>query len=110
MRKQTTQPSPADMHAGVVTRHRLFTWVLAVPLVAACAASTPSAPLGVLAPPAAHAAHAAGVTTPAVGQSVWVKVAVATLWTSPAAPRQVDAKAISAPVDIRGWLAAMSTS
>jgi cell wall-associated NlpC family hydrolase len=39
-----------------------------------------------------------------------VNVAVATLWTSPSAPRRVDAKALSAPVDIRGWLAAMSTA
>lgn len=39
-----------------------------------------------------------------------MKVSVATLWTSPSAPRRVDAKALSAPVDIRGWLAAMSTA
>lgn len=46
-----------------------------------------------------------GVT---VGSRVWVNVAVATLWTSPTAPRPVDDKAISSPVDIPGWLSAMS--
>lgn len=49
-------------------------------------------------------------TTIVVGRSVWVSVSVATLWSSPSAPRPVDAKALTAPVDIRGWLAAMSTS
>jgi len=59
----------------------------------------------------ATAAWAAPTTAgPAIRTSVWVNVAVATLWTSPTAPRPVDAKATSAPVDIRGWLAAMSTS
>ena len=45
-----------------------------------------------------------------VGQRVWVNVAVATLWTSPSAPRAIDAPALRAPVNIRGWLAAMSTT
>lgn len=49
-------------------------------------------------------------TLPAVGQSVWVKVTVGTLWTSPSAPRPVDAPALRAPADIRGWLAGMSTT
>jgi gamma-D-glutamyl-L-lysine dipeptidyl-peptidase len=37
-----------------------------------------------------------------------VRVAVATVWRSPSAPRPVDAPALHAPVDMRGWLAAMS--
>ena len=45
-----------------------------------------------------------------MGSRVWVSVSVATLWTSPSAPRPVDAKALTAPVDIRGWLRAMSTT
>jgi cell wall-associated NlpC family hydrolase len=49
-------------------------------------------------------------STIATGQSVWTNVAVATLWASIRSPRPVDAKAVSAPVDIRGWLAAMSTT
>jgi gamma-D-glutamyl-L-lysine dipeptidyl-peptidase len=44
------------------------------------------------------------------GTHVWVCVAVATLWTSTSAPRLVDAPALSAPVHIRRWLAAMSTA
>lgn len=45
-----------------------------------------------------------------VGKSVWTNVSVATLWTSPAAPRGVDGPALRAPVDIPRWLAAMSTA
>lgn len=43
-----------------------------------------------------------------VGRSAWVSVSVATLWRSPSSPRLVDARALRAPADIRGWLAAMS--
>jgi cell wall-associated NlpC family hydrolase len=39
-----------------------------------------------------------------------VNVSVATLWTSPTAPRSVDAPALAAPVNIRSWLAHMSTA
>lgn len=61
---------------------------------------------------AATAAAAAVRSAPviATGQSVWTNVSVATLWASISSPRPIDAKAISAPVDIRGWLAAMSTT
>ncbi|MDQ1700245.1 MAG: gamma-D-glutamyl-L-lysine dipeptidyl-peptidase [Frankiaceae bacterium] len=40
----------------------------------------------------------------------WVSVSVATLWTSTSAPRAVDHPAMTAPVDIRGWLADMDTA
>src|SRR5439155_1698841 len=56
------------------------------------------------------AALAATTATVTPGHSVWVSVDVATLWHSTTSPRSIDAKAVSAPVDIRGWLAAMSTS
>src|SRR5207237_559827 len=39
-----------------------------------------------------------------------VRVAVAGLWRSPEAPRAVDAPALRDPVDVRGWLAAMTLS
>lgn len=68
-------------------------------------AVTPSASPTSLQPPQSPAALAAY----SVGERVWVNVAVATLWTSPSAPRSIDAKAVAAPVDIRGWLGAMST-
>lgn len=42
------------------------------------------------------------------GHSAWVSVSVATLWRSPSSARAVDASALRAPADIRGWLAAMS--
>src|SRR4051812_36260144 len=49
-------------------------------------------------------------TSISVGQSVWTNVSVATLWVLPSSPRAVDAPALANPVDIRGWLAAMSTA
>jgi gamma-D-glutamyl-L-lysine dipeptidyl-peptidase len=42
--------------------------------------------------------------------SAWVNVSVATLWTSPSAPRPVDAPALRVPADVRGWLAHMNTA
>lgn len=103
---------------------RLATAVIAVGLVG-CAGQSPaelpsppvvtpatSAPVtsspATSSPPTSSPALASSVAF-TVGQRVWVRVAVATLWTSPSAPRAVDAKATAAPVDIRGWLAAMST-
>jgi hypothetical protein len=44
----------------------------------------------------------------AAGHAAWVAVSVATLWRSPASPRPVDARALRAPADIRGWLGAMT--
>ena len=89
-------------------------WLACLGLLAAAACAAPAAPTSV---PRATAQSSqaprtaiAPAAAPAVGSRVWVNVAVATLWTSPSAPRRVDAKAVSAPVDIRGWLAAMSTA
>lgn len=42
------------------------------------------------------------------GQPAWVAVSVATLWHSPSSPRAVDAPALRAPADVRGWLAGMT--
>lgn len=42
--------------------------------------------------------------------SMVVDVAVATVWTSPQSPRPIDAPALTNPVDVRGWLGAMSTA
>ncbi len=42
------------------------------------------------------------------GHSAWVSVSVATLWRSPSSARSVDARALRAPVDIRGWVAGMT--
>ncbi len=58
----------------------------------------------------AHGAVAAGGSVAPVGSSVYVKVAVATLWVSPDSPRPVDAPALAAPVHIRSWLHSMSTA
>jgi len=90
----------------------------AVAVLAGCAGTGGDAPAS-----AGHAGADAPVTSkasaprlatlpvlpaPTAGGSVWVNVSVATLWTSPRAPRHVDAKATSSPADVRGWLAAMS--
>ena len=41
-------------------------------------------------------------------RSAYVTVAVATAWTTPQSPRPVDHPALTNPVDIRGWLSAMT--
>lgn len=41
-------------------------------------------------------------------QSAYVTVSVATLWTTPQSPRPVDHLAVTNPVDIRGWVSAMT--
>jgi cell wall-associated NlpC family hydrolase len=41
-------------------------------------------------------------------QNAYVTVAVATVWTTPQSPRPVDHLAVTNPVDIRGWVAAMT--
>ena len=55
-------------------------------------------------------ATAASRSEPAlrVGHSAWVVVAVARLWQSPSAPREVDRPALARPVHFRRWLGAMS--
>ena len=40
--------------------------------------------------------------------SAYVAVSVATVWTTPQSPRPVDHPALTNPVDIRGWLSAMT--
>ncbi len=40
--------------------------------------------------------------------SAFVAVSVATVWTTPQSPRPVDHSALTNPVDIRGWLTAMT--
>ena len=47
-------------------------------------------------------------TSLVAGHSAWVSVAVARLWESPASPRTVDAPALTAPVQFRQWLSAMT--
>ncbi|HET8660977.1 MAG TPA: NlpC/P60 family protein [Micromonosporaceae bacterium] len=42
------------------------------------------------------------------GDHAEVRVAVATLWSDPTAPRPVDARALGVPSDVRGWVAGMS--
>ena len=53
---------------------------------------------------------AVAARTPPLPATGFVKVAVATLWHAPTSPREVDAPALRVPVDIRGWLAAMTLS
>jgi hypothetical protein len=40
--------------------------------------------------------------------SAYVVVSVATVWTTPQSPRPVDHRALTNPVDIRGWLSGMT--
>jgi len=53
----------------------------------------------------------AGPAMMAPGQappSAFVVVSVATVWTTPQSPRPVDHRALTNPVDIRGWLSGMT--
>lgn len=98
----------ARVYEGTVRRNWLRAGLAWVAVVAAAACAAPAAPSG---PPRVDQPTVSAVPmAPTAGSKVWVTVAVATLWTSPSAPRAVDAKALRAPVDIRGWLAAMSTA
>ena len=76
-----------------------------VATVGGCAAAAPPR-----APAPASPVVATVTQTVSVGQSVWVTVAVATLWVSPTSPRSVDAPALAAPVRMTAWLNAMSTT
>jgi gamma-D-glutamyl-L-lysine dipeptidyl-peptidase len=80
-------PITSRVVTGVATRIALA-GVLAIGLVAA------SGPVNVSASPAAHHAY--------------VAVSVATVWTTPQSPRPVDHPALTNPVDMRGWLTAMT--
>ena len=109
----TPSPETVNGQRGGTKRLALLAAVTLLS-AAACAGSTASSGAiattrpAVAVPTTATAGQA--LRTISAGTSVWVNAAVATLWTSPQAPRPVDAKATSATVDIRGWLAAMSTS
>ena len=50
----------------------------------------------------------ANVSASPVARSAYVAVSVATVWTTPQSPRPVDHPALTNPVDIRGWLSAMT--
>jgi gamma-D-glutamyl-L-lysine dipeptidyl-peptidase len=50
----------------------------------------------------------ADVSASPVAYSAYVAVSVATVWTTPQSPRPVDQPALTNPVDIRGWLSAMT--
>jgi cell wall-associated NlpC family hydrolase len=83
--------------------------VVALTLPSCAGGSPASAPAPSPTPTTPVTTTAAPVAV-AVGSRVWVAVSVATLWTRPSAPRPVDAPALQAPVQIRRWLAAMSTT
>jgi gamma-D-glutamyl-L-lysine dipeptidyl-peptidase len=53
-------------------------------------------------------ADPANVSAAPVARSAYVAVSVATVWTTPQSPRPVDHPALTNPVDIRGWLSAMT--
>lgn len=58
--------------------------------------------------PSTSAPSGAGVPLLAPGVQAWVRVSMATLWRAPDSPRAVDAPALRAPADIRGWLRGMT--
>ena len=52
---------------------------------------------------------AAQAPTVSAGHDAWVAVSVARLWDSPSSPRAVDRPALQRPVQVRTWLADMTT-
>lgn len=80
------------------TRH-VVAGVLATVLLTACGPAVSPPPSG---------SDATGSPAVTVGRAAWVSVAVATLWRSPDAPRDVDAPALTRPVRIDRWLSAMT--
>jgi cell wall-associated NlpC family hydrolase len=53
---------------------------------------------------------AAGAARAGPASSAYVSVSVATVWTSPAAPRSVDRPALTVPVDMRAWSRTLTTA
>src|ERR1700761_7849177 len=51
---------------------------------------------------------AAPVSASPAPHTAYVAVSVATLWTTPQSPRPVDRRALTNPVDIRGWVSDMT--
>ncbi|HET7310666.1 MAG TPA: NlpC/P60 family protein [Mycobacteriales bacterium] len=90
-----------------IRRVALVASIWSLTVVTACAAT--AVPQGAT-PERTSSSSISLLATPSVGQSVWVDVAVATLWVTPTSPRPVDAPALSNPVHIATWLKAMSTS
>ena len=83
--------------------------VVAMLVLTTCAGGSSSARVNraVAADPLAAPASVASVH---VGATVFTSVSVATLWSSPSAPRPVDAPALANPVHIGTWLSRMSVT
>src|SRR5215210_2162215 len=99
----------------VLGRRRWLPAILLV-LVVSCAgpaperATPPAAPPESAVPPASQApAPAPPAEEPlAAGRPALVTVAVANVWNAPGQARPVDAPSVGNPVDIKGWVGAMS--
>jgi cell wall-associated NlpC family hydrolase len=71
-------------------------------------AVTRTALAGVLSIALAALPATADVSASPVAHSAYVAVSVTTVWTTPQSPRPVDQPALKNPVDVRGWLSAMT--
>jgi cell wall-associated NlpC family hydrolase len=100
------RPLPAPLNRSLA---RTLAGSLAV-LVAVGVPSVPARGTPASAPAVAAPVSTAPSTGLQAGRSAWVRVAMARLWQSPGAPRAVDRPALTAPVHLRRWLAAMSLS
>ena len=80
------------------------------PVPAPSTIPTGPAPSTIPTGPAPSTSVPSGARVPPLGPGVqaWVRVSVATLWRTPDSPRAVDAPALRAPADIRGWLRGMT--
>ena len=92
------------MRTGLL-RGALAVAVASLTLVACGSDPAPARPS---AGPSATVVPAPARATLAAGSPAWVSVSVATLWRSPASPRDVDAPALANPARIGQWLADMT--
>lgn len=102
----------------VLGRHRPWLPAILLLVVASCAGPAPdhvapAAPPDSTTAPATETPAPTPATAPAeqplvAGKPALVTVAVANVWSAPGQARPVDAPSLGNPVDIKGWIAAMS--
>ena len=97
----------------VLGRRRRWPAAILLLLVASCAGPAPDRAALPPAPPDSTAAPANETTPPGEepltpGRPALVIVSVANVWNAPGQARPVDAPSLRNPVDIKGWIAAMS--
>ena len=103
----TSSALPSAATSAPVSQPSSSTAAPSAPASAPASAPSPSSPAAPSASPVPPPVSTPSIPTTGVA---FVDVAVATLWHLPSSPRSVDASALTAPVGVRPWLAAMTTT